>query len=49
MKESPCKDCPVKIDQAILYDEVTCYKTCQKWLDWKRQIEQCGFSSPNKS
>ena len=26
-----CKGCTVKIDQSILYDEATCYKTCKEW------------------
>lgn len=37
----PCDGCMTKIDQAVIYDEVTCYETCEKLKEWqcKRNIE----------
>ncbi len=31
----PCDECTVKLEQTVLYDEVTCFKTCKYWLEWK--------------
>ncbi len=31
----PCDNCGVNIEQAILYDEVICFETCQKWQEWR--------------
>ena len=32
----PCDNCGKNIQQAILYDDVTCFKTCKKWLKWRK-------------
>lgn len=32
---SPCDECNVKYEQTILCDEVTCFRTCKDWLEWK--------------
>lgn len=31
----PCDSCTINLEQAILNDEVTCYRTCKEWQDWK--------------
>ena len=32
MIDKPCDNCTVNLEQAFLYDEVTCFQTCKKWL-----------------
>jgi len=36
--KKPCDNCGVNIEQAILYDEITCYRTCRAWQEW-RQVQ----------
>jgi len=33
----PCENCRINIEQAILYDEVDCYLTCEKFKEWKKK------------
>ena len=35
LMQKPCNNCGVNIEQAILYDEVLCYKTCKRFKDWQ--------------
>ncbi len=32
---NPCENCSVKIDQSILYDEVSCFRTCTEFKKWR--------------
>lgn len=35
--KKPCDDCIVNLEQAMLYDEVTCWKTCKDWAKWRAE------------
>ncbi len=36
----PCDNCTTNIDQAINYDEVTCFQTCNKFKQWQSSREE---------
>lgn len=36
----PCDNCTINIDQAIQFDEVICYLTCEKWQEWSKANAQ---------
>ena len=38
--KKPCDDCSTNVEQAILYDEVQCYRSCSKWLRWSKKHER---------
>lgn len=33
----PCDNCTVNVEQAIDNEEITCYLTCEKWLQWSKE------------
>jgi hypothetical protein len=33
----PCDKCGIYIEEAITKGEVTCYKTCELWQEWKKE------------
>ena len=33
----PCDTCSKNIQQAIVSDEITCFKTCRKWQKWSKK------------
>ena len=37
---NPCFYCTRATIQAILYDEVDCYKKCETWKRWKRSLKE---------
>lgn len=41
--KKPCDNCTTNIDQAILYDEITCYLTCKIFKRWQK------WASANRS
>jgi hypothetical protein len=34
---NPYSTCTVNMEEAILYDEVVCYRTCEKWQEWSKE------------
>jgi len=37
MIQKPCDDCTVNIEQAILYDEVSCFGSCESFKEWREK------------
>lgn len=37
--KKPCDNCVTNMEQALLYDEVVCFKTCERWKEWKQWKE----------
>ena len=42
VKTNPCKGCNVAITQAMLYDEVDCFKTCRKYKTYRVVLLHLG-------
>ncbi len=40
--KKPCDDCTVNLEQAMFYDEVTCFKTCVAWQRWRTIAKDIG-------
>jgi len=38
-KMKPCDKCSTNIEQAIMFDEITCYLTCKKWKRWSKKTK----------
>lgn len=35
VEAAPCETCTTSLEQSVLCDEVTCFKTCRDWARWK--------------
>jgi len=40
--ERPCDTCRRNLEEAILFDEVTCFQTCKEWQKWREEQEMLG-------
>lgn len=39
-KKRPCDGCGTNIEQAVQWDEVTCWTTCEKWKAWIESVKE---------
>ena len=35
--DNPCRDCSVNLEEEIKYQQIGCFKECEKWLKWRNE------------
>lgn len=42
----PCDNCTTRMEQAMRFDEVWCFKNYKEWQEWAVSLQKKGLVSP---